>query len=802
MRLERLGLEEKTVLAALLHDVGKVIRRAEGREENHARLTWEFLCGIDEELAEIAYGHHRGKKLNTLKDVKGGLKKYAEVVCEADSVSAGLERERISDDVARNVEGLDEWKRRGESKRPMLNILSTVDVGKGESRASWFPVRELTLKPFYLKAKDIDEAGADYGFWRKFRKEIEAVLKSGVGFNKLLFTLTNLLKRYLFFVPADTFVPKEAEVTIPIPDTSLYEHLRLTSIFAYAMLKNRKKFVLVRGDISGIQDFIARITHKKALRFLKGRSFYLELLNLAAAFRICRDLGIPPTQILSATAGNFTIIAPLADDYEEKLREAVREINYELIDLGLYVAVAWSEVSYEEARKSFNKVMDEVTRRVEERKAKRYQEFMNERDYDRIFGEHEPRSGLKECDVCKAEVAEEELESLSPEEEGEAVKVCKSCYEMHNLSEKLIEVGKLIEELRKAGGRAAFYIGVYEGRAGDVSVAGIGFKVDALARELSDADYVFKINDTDFLEGELLGKAGCGFRFMNVYVSETGVDKLVEVEESGGVRPRGARYIGVLKMDGDDMGKVFSSGVVEWWRKRGMKNEKEVKMTPSRYATLSSLIELFFGYCVEKICEEGCFFTGEKFAEERKIYVVFSGGDDLFVLGLWSQVVDLALKIQEEYRMFTGNPNLTISGSLYVTIKKFPVYKSYREVLSSLEAAKERFKPEKSAISLFGEEISFGDVSIARRVKDIISGRVERGELPRSIIHALLGSLGGEARYRRRWAAKYVIARYHERYGGLEELDGIVDEAFKNNKFEPLIVGLRWSELLTREVRA
>ena len=418
MRLERLGLEEKTVLAALLHDVGKVIRRAEGREENHARLTWEFLCGIDEELAEIAYGHHRGKKLNTLKDVKGGLKKYAEVVCEADSVSAGLERERISDDVARNVEGLDEWKRRGESKRPMLNILSTVDVGKGESRASWFPVRELTLKPFYLKAKDIDEAGADYGFWSKFRKEIEDVLKSGVGFNKLLFTLTNLLKRYLFFVPADTFVPKEAEVTIPIPDTSLYEHLRLTSIFAYAMLKNRKKFVLVRGDISGIQDFIARITHKKALRFLKGRSFYLELLNLAAAFRICRDLGIPPTQILSATAGNFTIIAPLADDYEEKLREAVREINYELIDLGLYVAVAWSEVSYEEARKSFNKVMDEVTRRVEERKAKRYQEFMNERDYDRIFGEPEPRSGLKECDVCKAEVAEEELESLSPEEGG------------------------------------------------------------------------------------------------------------------------------------------------------------------------------------------------------------------------------------------------------------------------------------------------------------------------------------------------------------------------------------------------
>lgn len=344
-------IEEKTVLAALLHDIGKIEERHSGKS-NHAALTKAFLEEFDDELAELAYGHHSGRDFNTLDDVRSHLRDYAEIVCKADNISAGLERTRVRAGVLEN------WVKRDRRKRPMLSVLSTVNLEKGDSEARYFTVRELTLEPFYLKAKPLDEAGVDYAFWLKMREEIKKVWDSGCDFERLLFTISNILKKYLFFVPADTY---EKEGEIPIPDTSLYEHLRLSSIFSLAMLKNQEKFVMIRGDISGIQDFIAKITSKKALKFLKGRSFFLELLNVAAAFRVCRDLGIPPTQILSATAGNFTIIAPASENYEKILERTKRDINKELIDLGIYIAISWREFDYG-ATQDFSKLIDELDR--------------------------------------------------------------------------------------------------------------------------------------------------------------------------------------------------------------------------------------------------------------------------------------------------------------------------------------------------------------------------------------------------------------------------------------------------------
>ena len=780
--------DQKTIIAAILHDIGKIAERL-GEKGNHAELTKKILEEFDEELAEIAYGHHSSGKLNTLSEVRKELKMYAEIVCKADNISAGIEREGVSKSY------LKEWASKSRKKRPILSILSTIDIGKGDSTEKYFYVRELTLEPYYLRPKSIDEAGVDYSFYYKLVEDLRRVFYSKMSFEKLLFTISNILKKYTFFVPTDTFEREDG--SIPIPDISLYEHLRLTSMFTCAMLVNVKKFLLIMGDVSGLQKFIAKISSKKALRFLKGRSFFLELLTLAAAFKICKELGIPPTQILSATAGNFTIIAPASDEIKNKLLNLAKKLNEELLTYGLYIALAWIEKSYEDA-KEFEKVVSEVEGAVEVKKFRKYSELLLEY-YDKVFFPDNEKIREKDmltsigskkiCEVCDSLVSEDEISEIGKGEDK--VNICKMCKKIYDLSEKLVNVARIAE---KSGGKAKIYIGLYEDGSGDISIFGIGFKLENLPENLTDADYVFMVNDIDFLEDIFLKYGiGCGFRFFNVHVRDTSVDRLANASE-------GAKYLGILKMDGDDMGRIFSEGVKNWWiKKLNIKESMKVgKMTPARYATLSSLFEIFFGFCVSEICRKGSFFTKEKYAEDPQVYVVFSGGDDIFVLGPWNQIVDLAVKIEEEFSIFTANPNVTISAAVTIVRKKFPVYKSYFATLESLEEAKTL--EGKSAISLFGGKLKFKSLNKARELTDFLFEHISNKRLPRSVIFAILACLNSNGKYRRKWRSKYVIAGLMERYKDLDlrKLDKSIDDAFASNNFSPLLVSLRWVELLTR----
>ncbi len=813
-------LEEKTVIAALLHDIGKVINRYKAKARKsysqHAEETREFLRSFDEELAEIAYGHHKGKDYDTLSKVEPKLRKYAEIICESDNLSAGLERLeelKIKEKIASK-----NW-----FEQPMLSILSTIDIGKGKSEEMYFDVREITLEPYYLRPKTLKEAGVHYEFWEKLKNEIIRVLKANLSFDKLLFTISNVLKKYTFFVPADT----------TIPDTSLYEHMRLSAIFAYCMLENKDRFILIKGDISGIQDFIVTITSKKALRFLKGRSFYLELLNLASTFRIVKELGIPSLQILSCAAGNFTIIAPAKNEIIDKLKKVIKEINKEILNLGIYIAVEWEEFSFKDV-KDFGNILKRVDEKLGEKKSKRYYELMEKENYEWLFRLEDYESELVECEICKREVRKEDLkeEKIDPEEEEEKIKVCKTCYEIYKISKSLINL--------KDG-----YIGVYW-RNGDIKILGIGFKITKNIKQLKDADYILKVNSTDFLNNELLkNNVGLGFRFFNTQAAETRIDELVKFAE-------GADYIGIMKMDGDDIGRIFSEGISIWWGKKigficeDCKNKffpetecpncedkdikqkqigfvckscgkefieeikcpncksKKVKPTrivtsPSRYATLSSLLEIFYGYCVERICKDGYFFTTTRPFSKSGIYVVYSGGDDFFVIGPWNQILDLSLKIKEELQKFTNNPNLTVSSGILVCKKKFPVYKSYQIVVESLESAKEKFKDKgKDAISIFNEKIRFEELDFAKEVKNMLIDAIERG-VSRAIIYSILRGMNHNAKFAKKWAIKYVIARFNERYGELGWLDKFVDDVLMGKKsYSAFLVGLRWTELLTR----
>ena len=102
---------------------------------------------------------------------------------------------------------------------------------------------------------------------------------------------------------------------------------------------------------------------------------------------------------------------------------------------------------------------------------------------------------------------------------------------------------------------------------------------------------------------------------------------------------------------------------------------------------------------------------------------MFAGGDDLFVLGPWSEIVFFAEYLYDAFSRFTGgNPDVTLSAGVTLAKPGLPV-RSIKELAeTALEASKGRCgkkkTPEKNSVTLFDVTCPWS----------LFSSRLERGE--------------------------------------------------------------------------
>ena len=86
------------------------------------------------------------------------------------------------------------------------------------------------------------------------------------------------------------------------------------------------------------------------------------------------------------------------------------------------------------------------------------------------------------------------------------------------------------------------------------------------------------------------------------------------------------RKLGILRMDVDNLGSIFQSGL-----------SKE-KSSLARYASLSRSFDYFFsGYINNIVMQE---------ENVDKSFIVYSGGDDLFIVGEWNTTIRIAKTIR------------------------------------------------------------------------------------------------------------------------------------------------------------
>jgi len=343
--------KEQIVLGALLHDVGKFIIRAResGAGKDHSELGEEWLAQYRDKLPpgvpHFARLHH-ARYFSEIRESNLTL-----LVYHADNLSAGADR--------LDKEGV--YDHRG---TPLASIFSRVSISdRGAGQQLFLPLKPLGPEMLFpIPREQVEMGDASYDrLLQPFSQEFETWLNMGRPLGCLLL----LLEKYWSTIPSETKRVWSDERTYP--DISLFDHTKTTAAFALALYQyfwetdgynlehsivtalNRTwldqttpYFRIVAGDFSGVQRFIYTISSRGALKGLRGRSFFLELLTEHIVDELLEGLGLTRANLLFAGGGHFYLLCqntPRAEEVIAAVRSRVNTWAQEQFRLRLSLAL-------------------------------------------------------------------------------------------------------------------------------------------------------------------------------------------------------------------------------------------------------------------------------------------------------------------------------------------------------------------------------------------------------------------------------------------------------------------------------
>lgn len=698
-------MKEKEILikGALLHDIGKVCYRAMNKRINHSKLGGDFLeqylkpSEETERLLNCVRYHHK----DYLQKAKLDKNDLAYIVYEADNIASGMDRRENEGE----EKGFD----------PKLNLDSIFSVFYSDKEiqvANKYPLIYKDInKAFNYPRKDISLAtNSNYeALLNKIKSHFITKDISQISINQLL----QIIEEGFSYVPSST---NRAEVC----DISLYVHSKITSAVASCMklyfdeqqiqdykkycfnsgskiFRNEKIYLLISGDISGIQDFIYTIPSKGALKTLRGRSLYIDLLLEEFIDEYLEQIGLSRANVLYSGGGHFYILAPNIEDTKKAIDKLQAKMNrwlMENIGINLYLAIGMAECSANNLMKSEaqGNLFATVNKKLKDDKTIRYSKDEDFLEY--IFNvEKEKDTAKKECNICHNLV--DKLWKYNSDEEI----ACEFCLNLYKLGQDILtqDLVFVISEEKIDGGIKIF------GKDKDLYM------------------YAVNIEDIDMFKGKILRiysknnllENDLAIRlYLADYSAKNENDEVMtfdDLAKSSCKIDKGIKRLGVLRLDVDDLGIAFSSGFVS----DKDKIEDNLRYaTLSRYADLSKDISMFFKVAINKICASdltGCVDFKEKAfnifgiakAQKRKVNIIYAGGDDLFLVGAWDEVLEVAIDINRAFKQFT-NGKLTLSAGTAMFSPTYPISKMAE--IAGLLVQMSKNRKDKNSIALFGME--------------------------------------------------------------------------------------------------
>ena len=698
-------MKEKEILikGALLHDIGKVCYRAMNKRINHSKLGGDFLEQYlksneeTERLLNCVRYHHK----DYLQKAKLDKNDLAYIVYEADNIASGMDRRENEGE----EKGFD----------PKLNLDSIFSVFYSDKEiqvANKYPLIYKDInKSFNYPRTDISLAtNSNYeALLNKIKSHFITKDINQISINQLL----QIIEEGFSYVPSST---NRAEVC----DISLYVHSKITSAVASCMklyfdeqqiqdykkycfnsgskiFRNEKIYLLISGDISGIQDFIYTIPSKGALKTLRGRSLYIDLLLEEFIDEYLEQIGLSRANVLYSGGGHFYILAPNIEDTKKAIDKLQAKMNrwlMENIGINLYLAIGMAECSANNLMKSEaqGNLFAIVNKKLKDDKTIRYSK--DENFLEHIFNvEKEENTAKKECNICHNLV--DKLWKYNSDEEI----ACEFCLNLYKLGQDILtqDLVFVISEEKIDGGIKIF------GKDKDLYM------------------YAVNIEDIDMFKGKILRiysknnllENDLAIRlYLADYSAKNENDEVMtfdDLAKSSCKTDKGIKRLGVLRLDIDDLGIAFSSGFVS----DKDKIEDNLRYaTLSRYADLSKDISMFFKVAINKICagdltggvdfEEKAFnIFGIAKAPKRKVNIIYAGGDDLFLVGAWDEVLEVAIDINRAFKQFT-NGKLTLSAGMAMFSPTYPISKMAE--IAGLLVQMSKSKKDKNSIALFGME--------------------------------------------------------------------------------------------------
>lgn len=670
--------ELKLILGSLLHDIGKVVYRKGGDKRKHSQSGYDFLKEeallTDETVLECVRYHHA----DALKNASLEENSPAYIVYMADNIASAADR--------REGESAEQGFEIHTPLQPVFNILNGNHQKMYYSPGTLNPGGSINYPNTVSRSFDERE-------YLKIVQQISANLR-GIQWNtEYINSVLEVLEANLSYVPSST---SKSE----LPDISLYDHVKLTAAVASCMREYLKRnhihnyrdelfthgkafyaknvFLLASMDVSGIQKFIYTITTKNALRTLRARSFYLEIMMEHIIDMLLTKLHLSRANLIYSGGGHCYLLLPATKECKEIFDTFMREINQwfmENFQIALYIAGAYAECSSNALKNipegSYSNIFQRLSASMSEKKSRRYsaREILQlnnkkEADYSR------------ECSVCK------KLGNV--DKEG----VCPMCRAMEKLSQKV-----LYDD----------FFSVLRGEVkGGLPLPGGYFLVadDELSlkeKMLDEENFVRAYSKNKMYTGKHISTK----LWVGNYTNGNTFEEFAQQAE-------GIDRIGVLRADVDNLGHAFVAGFDD------PKNQNRY-VTLSRTATLSRQLSLFFKLHINRILSEPQFtFTGKR-KEKRNATIVYSGGDDLFIVGAWNDVMELAVDIRRAFRKYTEG-TLSVSAGIGIYHDSYPISAIAEEVAGQEDRSKSY--PGKNAVTVMEDGRKHKEAGALKAVSD------------------------------------------------------------------------------------
>lgn len=676
----------------LLHDIGKIIFRANIDTRSHSISGYDAMKPLikDEKILQCIYYHHKKALLHS----KLAEDALAYIVYIADNIAAGVDRRfDESDDSSYGFDKtiplesifnlMNQNQNRYVHTQSSLNVQQGINYPQPKEKVPVYTASE--YKDIYLNL----HAG------------LNQLAQNSAYMNSLL----ELLESHMTSVPSST---NKQEVA----DISLYDHSKMTAAIAaciyYYLSENgctnfkkalldyekeflhQKAFLLFSCDLSGIQSFIYTTSGEKALKTLRARSLYLEILIEHIVDELLESLGLSRAQLIYTGGGHAYILLPNTAASQEHLQTFRNRINqWFLKQFGteLYLAMAWQPCSgnelmnQSESTDAYRQIFRNLSGKLGAQKISRYSI-----DELKFLNQQAEIDDLRECKECKRS------SQLTNDD------ICSFCANIQEISKELLAPDQYF---------SVFYAVKDNDKCLPLPNAD-GDTVYLKMTSKKSLEDLLKNTSTNLIRfysknNQVTGHSMATHIWMGDYhISE---ENMIATFEQMAQCSKGVKRIGVLRADVDNLGQAFVNGFL-----RQTSDNPEKYMTLSRTTTLSRSLSLFFKYYLNDILEGTATIPNGNFSLEgvlqtnpKQVMVIYSGGDDLFLVGAWNEIIESAVDIRRAFEGYTQG-TLTLSAGIGLYNVSYPIIRMAEETGNLENAAKHIPDGKKNALSLFGTD--------------------------------------------------------------------------------------------------